>query len=673
MAKIDLTKIVSEKEDSSTNTKSYILKNGTFLAEILEELPNGIINKNITGIGATSLELECNRHSLIVEPLKVTASSKAASKKGCLYIGSPTSFHPKKVNPSDIESYIKDPSIKFKKIFCVIDSLSKVTKYLEKFGFEDYFLCLDESDSLQIESSFRQKAMEKAIQIYKNHNKDKRCLISATPLKFNDPSLVKENITTFDYNKKENVKANIIRLSNLEDCIVEKTQKLLADFPEQKIVIAFNNIDKNIYIADQIEKLGVNKDEIKILCSKSSKKRAGSYYSELSSDHLPGKVNLKTSAYFTGFDLNERYHLIIAIDTTDVLNMPSERRIKQIAGRCRVKPDGLYSLNLAFNDIKEVEIPTYDLKKLEEDASKEVNALNCISTMFDSGSTFYSQVKSLRSLLVKSIKINGYSIVYEDSITKDAHISYLGIDAALEIKRTIGEMYCKRGLFEKNLVKEGYILSYEECSIKGKSGSSVIKSRLRLESIEFIERNLKDVLKGGSLLLERIYNSNLNSFERQIFDTYDDFADYIDKESLVNELIKISKNYSSQKLNNFRVSANFIILEDSSSFKQALMKFFPIGSKMTIEQRDKNMIKVLQKLGLGISNEDVDSKKISYIFNRALKYTKGADPENGATTFKIQNYNPLDLKIDYRRKEVLDYSFIRMVIERYNPSMKSKK
>ena len=50
----------------------YTLVPGTKLSEVMDELPHGIINKNYTGIGGTTLELDCNRNSIVVEPLKET-------------------------------------------------------------------------------------------------------------------------------------------------------------------------------------------------------------------------------------------------------------------------------------------------------------------------------------------------------------------------------------------------------------------------------------------------------------------------------------------------------------------------------------------------------------------------------------------------------------------------
>ena len=47
------------------------------LSDVFHFLPNGFVYKDETGMGATTLEIRAERNSIIVEPLKITASAKA--------------------------------------------------------------------------------------------------------------------------------------------------------------------------------------------------------------------------------------------------------------------------------------------------------------------------------------------------------------------------------------------------------------------------------------------------------------------------------------------------------------------------------------------------------------------------------------------------------------------
>jgi len=131
---LDRTSLVSIEHtypsDPSKNSTTVILKNetldkvtgklrGTYLGDVLKELPHGIINKTETGIGATTLELKSKRNSIIVENLKVTASSKA-KHHGAFYVGSPTDDFPNAGDVEDLKDYISDVSVEFKKIIVVV-------------------------------------------------------------------------------------------------------------------------------------------------------------------------------------------------------------------------------------------------------------------------------------------------------------------------------------------------------------------------------------------------------------------------------------------------------------------------------------------------------------------------------------------------------------------------
>lgn len=139
LLKKDQTSLVSidptYPSDPSKNSVTVILKNQcidkttgnlreTYLGDLLCNLSHGIIDKSETGIGATTLELESLRNSIIVEPLKVTASSKA-QRLGTLYVGSSTDDFPEAGEKSSIEEYINNTTIKYKKIIVVADSLIK--------------------------------------------------------------------------------------------------------------------------------------------------------------------------------------------------------------------------------------------------------------------------------------------------------------------------------------------------------------------------------------------------------------------------------------------------------------------------------------------------------------------------------------------------------------------
>lgn len=64
-------------------------------------MPHGIVNKQIPGVGATTLEINANRNSIIVLPTKALAFSKCKKHPNTLYIGSEIRMKGKDNRPRD--------------------------------------------------------------------------------------------------------------------------------------------------------------------------------------------------------------------------------------------------------------------------------------------------------------------------------------------------------------------------------------------------------------------------------------------------------------------------------------------------------------------------------------------------------------------------------------------
>ncbi|MBP6425383.1 MAG: hypothetical protein KA278_06645, partial [Flavobacterium sp.] len=147
------SKIVPQKQNESGGI-DYVIKNGSWLGDVLEFLPNGIINKGVTGIGATTMELNCDRNSIIIQPLKITVEQKSLGK----YKHEIFSYNKKKSSglSKALTGYLNDSSVKFKKIILVIDRLEDLI-YILGDRIVDFFLLFDEIDYMQGSSTYRNK------------------------------------------------------------------------------------------------------------------------------------------------------------------------------------------------------------------------------------------------------------------------------------------------------------------------------------------------------------------------------------------------------------------------------------------------------------------------------------------------------------------------------------
>lgn len=116
------------------------------LGEIFTTLPYGLIKKNRTGVGATTLELSSRRNSIVVVPTRTLAYEKAKNSKiadsnkySILYVGGNIA----EFVPPSIESYLADETIGYKKFIVVVDSLKRLLDKIGEEHFKDYFIMFD--------------------------------------------------------------------------------------------------------------------------------------------------------------------------------------------------------------------------------------------------------------------------------------------------------------------------------------------------------------------------------------------------------------------------------------------------------------------------------------------------------------------------------------------------
>ena len=137
------------EKGKSINAINFLMpKDKGHLQDVFVTTPHGLIKKNKTGIGATTLELNSPRNSIIVVPTRALAYGKAISsriegdpnKYKVLYVGGEiTGF-----TVPTISSYLMDSSIHYKKFIVVADSLQRLLEVIGKEHYRDYFLMVDE-------------------------------------------------------------------------------------------------------------------------------------------------------------------------------------------------------------------------------------------------------------------------------------------------------------------------------------------------------------------------------------------------------------------------------------------------------------------------------------------------------------------------------------------------
>lgn len=310
----------------------------------MDKMPHGIVDKQVAGIGATSLEIDSKRNSIIVFPTKILAYNKwQRNKTKLLYVGGKINDERDTTSIKEIQSYLSDDKVVYKKFLVVADSLYKLLQIIGKEHYKDYFLMIDEVDMIQSESNYR-PSLESLIDHYFEFPPKNRCLVTATMREFSNPQLQQECKFNLSWKDAPKRKIQLYYTDNLDALTSQQIQFLP---PTEKIVIAYNSIRhcRNIIKLLPDEHL----KDCAILCSDSSVEEAGTYYAELAEGNkLPKRINFITSCYFAGVDIEDYYHLITVSNARQNYQMLSPDKLTQIHGRCRFS-NGILSDTIIYN------------------------------------------------------------------------------------------------------------------------------------------------------------------------------------------------------------------------------------------------------------------------------------------------------------------------------------
>lgn len=633
----------------------HTLKTGQYLSDVITELPAGIINKSETGIGATTVELNAPRNSIIVEPLKVTASAKAY-KHDVFYLGSATNLHPetdKKKIQTALQEYLADPSKPYKKIVVVADSLVKLERLLGA-SYKDYFLMIDEADRMQLQANFRDN-MTEVYRRYKLHDVSKRCMITATPVKFNDPELSKEQYIVYRYDKPIRRKVTLLNSTNAEGCIVDRIKELLKQ-GDEKIVIAYNEVLKSYNLAEYLVNNGVLPvNEVSILCSNNSKSKAGVYFRELDSSILPTRVVFKTSAYFNGFDIDETYHLITYVHPSNVTHSHSINELKQIAGRCRVK-SGLLSECIVYDrKAEKYSHKIYTLKELVDEANSIKNAYMCLSHHLKHSTILREQSNTIFGTLDKVHSIYGYPLVVFRS--KNPEVSYLSIDSILDRNRTIRTEFSDPTSYE-NHVKKANDVTMAFCESKTDTNSGSVRPPTSTTSeVDLIERNLKgtysigitDKDSGkviGNTVSSLIVNSKKTSISYLAYTLYEDYRKHVDNEQLIERIVEAC-NKPKAKYHLMILQKKLVVssAEVTDTIRMKVSTKFQVGKAYSQAEIIYHMNMIYDSFKGSDGRHIVKDRKLVALFHTLVKTTLTSKKGEKGRLFKVVGYNTANVEV----------------------------
>ncbi|MCM1720813.1 DEAD/DEAH box helicase [Bacteroides ovatus] len=645
--------------ESSNIAEGIFANKRHLLSDYLTKMPHGIIDKKIPGIGATTLEINSKRNSIIVFPTKALAYGKHSKHPNTLYVGSEIKGESKKVTNQQIQEYLTKDG--HKKLLVVADSLGRLLDLIGKENLKDYFLMVDEIDVLQTDNNFRPQ-LEKVIDYYLMFPRKNRSLVTATMKDFNNPLLKRECkfSITWTYNARRNVR--LLHTNNITQTVIEE----VISHSKDKIFIAYNSILQIQNIISTLDE--ETRKECAILCSEASVKEAGEYFVPKLGDNdtLPARINFATCCYFTGIDIQDSYHLITVSDVRRSHSMLTLDRMTQIHGRCRID-NGILSETIIYNTLGYVSI----MESMESYTTSLLNKAKKVLKVIESADDIMQgdyTLTDLFSIVKEAIRekaqerIAGYELInlIRQNVEGKYVPAYLNIDYIIERTELYASYFMPETLKEV-LSKQVNIISYNslnyDVSPEQKSIEKSNKDAQNKLAESYIQEAINNIkllsttgqLNDNTLLL---YIRQSRSKTKIFLERFIKLYKYVDLDSLLYQLweIRSENNAAFKNLNN---AVMYWALDEEHPFKVAIRRCFTLNKCYSANEIQELLTPVVQYH----LHKVLQPRK--YV---ALLNTMYATGRTSGNKYIIRNENPRGFKEHTNRIAIKENNLLKLFI-----------
>ena len=348
------------------------LNKGQYLSDVMDKIPsNCILSKRIPGCGATTLELDTNRSSIIVVPNLPVILSKCNKYPNLLgvYEG---------VNIGKIINYLN--SNRTRKIMTTPESLCKVKSACERCGiniYTNFFLLMDECHQLVKDVDYRVDIVTPMNDFFRFNCK---ALVSATPIGFSDPRFKESGFEvveiTADYDYRQEI--TVTHTYNIAKAVGEYLES------HNGTICFFINSAVEIYSI--MKHFDLLKDSVVYCAPKCRNKLKAKYdftnaHTEWSADTMK-RYNFFTGRFYTAFDLELPYKPDLVM-LTDPFNaeytiLDVETDCIQICGRFR---NGINSATHIYRVNPEIIVKSRE--QVEWEISAHEFAYTIINTLYN--------------------------------------------------------------------------------------------------------------------------------------------------------------------------------------------------------------------------------------------------------------------------------------------------
>jgi hypothetical protein len=284
------------------NTIEITISENQFLQDVLPVIPtNTILAKTVPGIGATTLEIQSGRHSVIIEPNVPVIKGKEQKHKNLfgVYEG---------VSTGDIIDYLEKPLVNnpYKKLMTTPESFIKVMRAMHLLQInchQDYMLLFDECDKIIKDIDYRDTIALPVEDFFLFENK---AFVSATPILPTDPRFEQQDfqvikiVPDYDYTKQ----MQLVTTNN-----VVAVFRQIIEQCDRQICIFLNSTDTILAIIKKFKM----ENQSKVFCSQDSVDKLNklNYHNAFDNLEIDSKKHVKlaqytffTSRFFSAVDID---------------------------------------------------------------------------------------------------------------------------------------------------------------------------------------------------------------------------------------------------------------------------------------------------------------------------------------------------------------------------------
>ena len=452
------------------------LKEGQYLSDVMNEIPsNCILSKRIPGCGATTLELDTNRSSIIVVPNVPVIVSKCNKYPNLLgvYEG---------VNQSQIIEYLTNNPTR--KIMTTPESFGKVKNACEKCNiniYTDFFLLEDECHQIIKDVDYRPDIVMPMNDFFLFNRK---ALVSATPIGFSDPRFEENHFeiieVTADYDYRQDI--TITQTYNIAKAVGQYLEN-----HNGTICFFINSV---IEIYSLMKHFGIMEDSAVYCAPKSRSKLKNEYgftnaHTEWSAETMK-KYNFFTGRFFTAFDLELPYKpdLVMITDpyNAEYTMLDVDTDCIQICGRFR---NGINSATHIYRVNPEIVIKSRE--QMEWEISAHEFAYQTIQTLYNSAENKESRFAFGAVLETLPFRKYQYEDFTKNWFAVDNDINEVLVQNQYQSNISITEWYNRCHFFNPTFTKCEYNENDEKLKIIRAARSVKEKRRKMVQLLSEIE------------------------------------------------------------------------------------------------------------------------------------------------------------------------------------------